>query len=237
MKILAIVPARSGSKGIPDKNIRLFNGRPLIHYAIELARRAEKKGIIIDHIVSTDDEEIASAAKEIGGNVPFLRPHELAGDNSPVIDAVIHALKWWEESHKNELHSILLLQPTNPLTTLSDIEDSTKHYLNNQPDAKCLISVCDAQHARPSTLYYEKGKYLEQLLKEIDPLARRQTSRGLYQRNGAIYITRRDLLLKEYKIVNENPLFYEIPRNRSVAIDDPLDWDIAEFLIKRNKKT
>jgi CMP-N,N'-diacetyllegionaminic acid synthase len=232
-KIVAIIPARGGSKGIPHKNIKALNGRPLIHYAIELARAAQKKGVILDHIVSTDSEEIASKAKEIGGNVPFLRPQELANDNSPVINTIIHALKWWEESHKDVLHSVLLLQPTNPLTALKDIEDSIKHYLNNQPNAKCLISICDAQHVRLSTLYHKKGKYLEQLLKEIDPVARRQTLRELYQRNGAVYITRRDLLLEERKIINENPLFYTMPRERSVAIDDIFDWLLAEFLLNR----
>jgi CMP-N,N'-diacetyllegionaminic acid synthase len=232
-KIVAIIPARGGSKGIPHKNIKALNGRPLIHYAIELARAAQKKGVILDHIVSTDSEEIASKAKEIGGNVPFLRPQELANDNSPVIDTIIHALKWWEESHKDVIHSVLLLQPTNPLTALKDIEDSIKHYLNNQPNAKCLISICDAQHVRLSTLYHKKGKYLEQLLKEIDPVARRQTLRELYQRNGAVYITRRDLLLEERKIINENPLFYTMPRERSVAIDDIFDWLLAEFLLNR----
>ena len=237
MKIMAIVPARSGSKGITHKNIKPFNKKPLIHYAIGLAQEAEKRGIIVGHIVSTDDEEIASVAQEIGGNVPFLRPRELATDDSAVIDTVIHAVRWWEEYHKDVLHSVLLLQPTNPLTDIEDVADAVAHYLENQPDAKCLISISNARHVRLPTLYHQKGRYLEQLLKEIDPVARRQTSKGLYQRNGAIYITRRDLLLTEQKLVNKNPLFFEMPRFRSIAIDDTFDWDIAEFLIKRNKNS
>jgi CMP-N,N'-diacetyllegionaminic acid synthase len=156
-KIVAIIPARGGSKGIPHKNIKPLNDRPLIHYAIELAKEAQKKGVIFDHIVSTDSEEIASIAKEMEGNVPFLRPAELATDGSAVVDTAIHAVNWWEKNHADTIHSILILQPTNPLTAGEDIENSVKHYLDNQPDASCLVSVCDAQHIRLSSLYHEKG--------------------------------------------------------------------------------
>lgn len=231
-KIVAIIPARGGSKGIPHKNIKPLNGKPLIHYAIELAKEAQRKGVIFDHIVSTDSEEIASIAKEIKGNVPFLRPAELATDNSAVVDTAIHAINWWEKNSGDTIHSILILQPTNPLTAGEDIENSVKHYLENQPGARCLISVCDAQHIRLSSLYHEKGIYLEQVLKEVNPTERRQALKKLHWRNGAVYISRRDLLMGERKIINENPLFYEMPRERSVAIDDQFDWQLAEFLME-----
>lgn len=230
-KIIAVIPARGGSKGIARKNIKLLDNKPLIYYAIELAQKAEKRGIIVDHIVSTDDREIASIAEQIGGNVPFLRPRKLATDDSPVIETVIHAVRWWEKSHQKVLHSVLLLQPTNPLTTLRDIEDSTKHYLDNQPNAKCLISICDAQHVRLSTLYYKKRKFVELVTKKIEPEIRRQDLCNVYWRNGAIYIARRDMLLEEKRIISDNPLFYEMPRSHSVAIDDTFDWMLAELLI------
>ena len=237
MNILAIIPARGGSKGIPHKNIKQFDGRPLIYYAVKLAEQAKGKGIITDHLVSTDDETIALMAGEHGGNVPFLRPRQLAADDSPVIDALIHAVNWWEEHHKHELHSILILQATNPLTVLEDISGSIKHYLDNQSKARCLISVCDAQHVRLPTLYRRNGIYMEQVLKGIDPVVSRQALTNLYWRNGAIYLSRRDLLLGEKKIIDESPLFYEMPRVRSVAIDDMCDWIIAESLMTHNKKT
>jgi len=232
-KIVAIIPARGGSKGIPHKNIKLLDGKPLIHYAIELAKEAQRKGVIFDHIVSTDSEEIASIAKEMEGNIPFLRPAELATDGSAVVDTAIHAVNWWEKNQGDIIHGILILQPTNPLTAGEDIENSVKHYLDNQPDASCLISVCDAQHIRLSSLYHEKGGFLEQVFKNVNPTERRQALKKLYWRNGAIYITRRDLLLGERRIINENPLFYTMPRERSVAIDDIYDWNIAEFLMGR----
>jgi len=230
-KILAIIPARGGSKGIPRKNIKSFNGRPLIHYAIALARKVQKKGVIVGHVVSTDSKRIASIAKESGGNVPFLRPRGLATDDSPVVDTVIHAVKWWEQHNRDTIHSVLILQPTNPLTTAQDVEGAAGQYLDNQPEAACLISVCDAQHIRLSALYHKRGEYLEQALPQLDPAARRQSLKKLYWRNGAIYIVRRDLLLKEQKIINENPLFYTMPRTRSVAIDDIFDWNVAELFM------
>ena len=235
-KIVAIIPARGGSKGIPHKNIKPFNGKPLIYYAIELAKEIQRKGLILDHVVSTESEEIASIAKELEGNVPFLRPNELAEDCSPVIETVIHAINWWEKHREDTIHSILILQPTNPLTAKQDVENSIRHYLNNQPQACCLISVCNAQHIRLSSLYHDKGMYLEQVLKQANPTERRQASRKLYWRNGAVYITRRDLLLKKQKIISENPLYYEMPRVRSIAIDDDFDWDVAELFINRAGK-
>lgn len=235
-KILAIIPARSGSKGIPRKNIKSFNGKPLIHYAISLAKKVQRKGIIIDHIVSTDCERIASIAKQNGGNVPFLRPQELATDDSPVVETLLHAVKWWEEHNEDTIHSLLILQPTNPLTVAKDIEGAVQRYLDNQPKARCLISVCDAQHIRLSALYHQKGKYLEQAVRHLNPATQRQSLQRLYWRNGAVYIIRRDLLFKQHKIMSENPCCYEMPKVRSVAIDDILDWHIAEWLINRSKR-
>ncbi|UCC98753.1 MAG: acylneuraminate cytidylyltransferase family protein [Phycisphaerales bacterium] len=230
-KILAVIPARSGSKGIPHKNIKHLNGRPLIHYAIALAVKVQNKGFIIGHVVSTDSKRIASIAKKGGGNVPFLRPPELATDDSPVVETVIHAVRWWEQQNKETIHSVLLLQPTNPLTAAEDIEGAVKSYLDNQPKATCLISVCDAQHIRLSTLYHKKGKYLEQAVRQLDPASQRQSLHRLYWRNGAVYLVRRDLLLKQRKIMIQNPCCYEMPKARSVAIDDIMDWCIAEWLI------
>jgi len=235
-KIIAIIPARGGSKGIPHKNIKSFNGKPLIHYAIELAKEAQRKGVICDHIVSTDSEEIASIAKEVEGNVPFLRPTELATDGSAVVDTAIHAVNWWENNRGDTIHSIIILQPTNPLTVVEDVENSIRHFLENQPEARCLVSVCDAQHIRLSSLYHEKDMHLEQVFKDMDPAERRQAIKKLYWRNGAVYIARRDLLLKEKKIISETPLFYTMPRERSVAIDDIFDWNIAELFINRTDK-
>lgn len=232
--ILAIIPARGGSKGIPKKNIKPFVGKPLIYYAIKLAKEAKKSGLIVDHLVSTDSREIKLIAEKWGGRAPFLRPKELAADKSPMVDTIIHALNWWEKKNRDRIHSVLLLQPTHPLTTLKDIENAIEHYLNNQTKEKCLISICDAQHIRLPTLYYKKGKYLEQAIKGLNPNTQRQAMRSLYWRNGGIYLTRRDLLLRKRMLVNERPLFYEVSKFYSADLDDIFDWVMAEFLLNYN---
>lgn len=236
MNIIAIIPARCGSRGIPGKNIKPLQGRPLIGYVISLAKQAEKGGLIKEHIVSTDDQKIAGVAKRLGGNVPFLRPQKLAGDSAQTVDVVLHAVRWWEKHHKDKIHSVLLLQPTSPLTTIKDIDSALKIYLTHQPRASCLISVCEATHVRPQTLYYEKGKYLTQFIKDNDSLRLRQESRKTYWRNGSIYITRRDLLLQSKRLLNAQPLFYQMPRFRSIAIDDMFDWATARFLFSYQGK-
>jgi len=228
MKILAIIPARGGSKRLPDKNIKLLNGKPLIYYPIELAIQAEQKGLIIGHIVSTDDEKIASVAKEAGGNLSFLRPSELASADSNVVDTAIHAVNWWQDNHDEMIDSVLLLQPTSPLTTIEDIEKAMKRYIQQQ--AKCLISVCKARKGQLSTAYREKGEYLEQVFADSG-----QFAGEFYWRNGGIYITRCDLLFGKRVLIDESPMFYEMPRLCSVAIDDMFDWIIAECLMKNSE--
>jgi CMP-N-acetylneuraminic acid synthetase len=238
IRIIAIIPARGSSKGIPHKNIKSFNGKPLIHYAIQLAYEAKKRGIIADHIVSTDDEKIASVAKKRGGNVPFLRPRELATDHSAVIDTVKHAVRWWEEYHQDVLHSVLLLQPTNPLTRIEDVKKSISHYVANQPQSQCLISICEAPYnVRQHTLYYLKDKYLERTIKSVKHEMRRQDLPALYWRNGAIYITRRDLILEKGKMLSSKPLFYKMSKFHSIAIDEEFDWIIGEFLLRHRRNT
>jgi CMP-N-acetylneuraminic acid synthetase len=228
MKILAIIPARGGSKRLPDKNIKLLNGKPLIYYPIELAIQAEQKGLITGHIVSTDDEKIASVAKEAGGNVSFLRPSELANDDSNVADTAIHAVNWWQDNHGEIIDSVLLLQPTSPLTSIDDIEMATGKYTEHQ--AKCLISVCKAKSGQLSAVYREKGEYLEQVFADSG-----QFAGEFYWRNGGIYITRCDLLFGKRVFIDESPMFYEMPRLRSVAIDDMFDWIIAECFMKNSE--
>ncbi len=233
--ILAIIPARGGSKGLPKKNIRLLGGKPLIAYPIQLAKALKRKGFIYDHIVSTDSKEIAAIAKKYGGIIPFMRPRELAGDRSLIVDAMIYTVRKWEAMNKAKVHSVLLLQPAHPLTPLEDLEGSIRHYLKNQPKARCLISVCEAHNYRIGTFYYKNGKYLSQVMKNINPTKRRQDLRTTYWRNGGIYITRRDLLFNKRKAIDNNPLYYEMSRFNSADIDGIFDLKFAEFLLQYNR--
>lgn len=224
MNILAVIPARGGSKRLPGKNIKLLNGKPLIYYPIELAIQAKQKGLIIGHIVSTDDEKIASVAKEAGGNVPFLRPNELASDDSNVVDTAIHAVNWWQDNHDEMIDSVLLLQPTSPLTTIEDIEKALAHYIQQQ--AKCLISVCKAKRGQLSTVYREKGEYLEQVFAHGG-----QFAGEFYWRNGGIYITRCDLLFGKRVFIDESPMFYEMPKSRSINVDTHEDLELLRKML------
>lgn len=232
VNIIAVIPARGDSKGIPKKNIKELGGKPLVYYSIILAQGAKKKGLIRDYLFSTDNLEIKSVAKKYKADAPFLRPKRLATDRSLMVDTVIHAVKWWEKNNKEKIHSVLLLQPTHPMTSLEDIKKSIKHYLNHQPEAKCLISICHIENIRITNLYYKKCEYLEQLVKGINPTGIRQNLRPLCWRNGGIYITRRDLLFGKKMLITGRPLFYEMPRARSVDLDDMFDWTVAELLIR-----
>ena len=233
--ILAIIPARGGSKGIPGKNIKTLNGKPLIHYPVELAREAQICGVITDHLVSTDDEEIALIAEQAGGNVPFIRPEELATDDSLVIHTLMHAVNWWEQQQRQALHSILILQATNPLTIPADIEGAVKHYLDNQPNAECLVSICSTPHIiRMPTLFFKNGLRLQHVEEGSNPSASRQSARKLYYLNGCIYITRRDLLMRQQRIVSDHSLYFSMPQSRSAAIDDLQDWSLAEYFARHN---
>jgi len=226
--ILSVIPARGGSKQIPYKNIRILNGKPLIYYPIFLAKTAQEKGIISDHLVSTDSQEIADIALNAGAYVPFLRPDELATDESPVVDTLLHAVEYYETIHNVKVNVVCLLQPTNPLTIMSDLEGAISLYLKQKPP--CLISVCDAQHIRLSTLYYKRKNFLIQIL-DCNAIEPRQSIDPLVWRNGAIYLIRRDLLTQK-KAITKNPVFYEMPRERSVPIDDLYDWKLAELYLK-----
>ncbi|MBN2143870.1 MAG: acylneuraminate cytidylyltransferase family protein [Candidatus Aureabacteria bacterium] len=230
--ILGIIPARGGSKGIIGKNIRQMCGKPLIYYAVNLAQQLKRENLITDYLVSTDSEQIANVVKSFGAEVPFLRPGHLAGDNSPVIDTIIHAVNGWEKNQGKKIHSVLLLQPTNPLTVFSDVEKAILYYLSLQPGADSLISISNAEHIRLPTLYYKKGNRLVQVEKNAVPNVNRQKIKSLFWRNGAIYLSRRDLLLKKKRVLGPNPYYFEMPRMRSLTIDDLFDWEMAEWMMK-----
>lgn len=230
--ILGVIPARGGSKGIPKKNIRPLAGKPLFGYTIAAARGSRR---LTDFLVSTDSEEIAAIARAEGAWVPFLRPAELATDQAPTTGVLRHALEFYER-HRGPVHSVVTLQPTTPLRRAEDIDDAIAWYLHGQPEADSLISVCEAGHMNPVTLYCQIGERLEPLLSDSPQTVRRQEFERVLWRNGAIYITRRDLLLTRERIVGDRPLFYEMPRQRSLNIDDRLDLELAEWMLAREAR-
>lgn len=225
--ILAVIPARGGSKGIPKKNIKLMAGKPLITYSIE---SAIKSAYINKIIVSTDDIEIEDVAINSGVDV-IKRPENLAKDDSPTIETVLHVLKLLKNtSYKPDL--IILLQPTSPLRTEEDIDKSIEIFTNN--DCKSVISVCEIEHS-PYWSFKTENNCLKPLFEEYFEY-RRQELPKVFVPNGAIFISSPETLKKFLNFFCDKTFPYLMPVERSVDIDTELDFKIAEFFIENQNK-
>ncbi|MHC1682466.1 MAG: acylneuraminate cytidylyltransferase family protein [Clostridiaceae bacterium] len=224
-RVLAIIPARGGSKGVPRKNIKLLNKKPLISYTIE----AGKKSKYIDRVViSTEDEEISSICKKYGAEVPCLRPEELADDNSPTVDALVHMINYLKEKENYYPDYICLLQCTSPLRTYQDIDCAIEKLLTTNSDG--VISVCEAE-VNPYWTNVFKDDKLKYFLPKGKNITRRQDLPKVYRVNGAIYIVKTDLFLKEKTIEPENATGYIMSNENSIDIDTLLDFKFAEVLL------
>lgn len=225
MKIIAIIPARGGSKGVAKKNIRLLAGRPLIHYTINAAQHSK---YITNIIVSTDDEEIIGIA--LAENVAVLkRPSELSGDESPTIDAVHHAIKRCE-IEGIETGIVILLQPTSPFRTTYDIDAAIELFLRDGCDS--VISVVEIKHP-PYWNMIVKGLYLYPLFDQGDLKMRRQDLPKTYLPNGAIYIASVETLERIGSFYTTKTKPYIMPIERSFDIDSEFDLSCADALMNR----
>jgi len=224
---LAIVPARGGSKSIPRKNIVPVAGKPLIAWTIEIALAAP----VLDRvIVSTDDPEIADVASRHGAEVPFLRPAQLAQDDTPGIEPVLHAVRWLDEHESYRPDYVMVLQPTSPLRTSQDIEAAVQ--LAREWQADGVVSVCPA-HQHP---YWMKSITEDGRLTDFLPLDRvcacRQALPPVYALNGAVYLARREVLLALETFYTDRTYAYIMPPERSLDIDTPWDLYVAELILK-----
>ncbi len=220
MSLLALIPARGASKGIPRKNIRSFCGKPLLQWSIDVALAAP----CVDRVVvSTDDPEIADVARVGGAEVPFLRPSELASDSSPGIAPVLHALQ-----QLPEVSSVLLLQPTSPLRRVEDVEAIFALYLQAGHDA--LVSVTPSSK-HPAWMFGLSPTQVLQPLMNLPHASCRQQLPPAYVLNGALYLASRSFLEREHTFLTSNTVAYVMPPERSVDIDSPLDWQWGEFLM------
>ena len=229
-KIIAIIPARSGSKGIKNKNIKKLNGKPLIAYSIEFAKSV---GIIDYILVSTDSEKYAQIAKSYGAKVPFIRPSELAQDNSKGMDVIIHSLNWIKMNIDNAWYC-LILQPTTPLRKVEDIEEMIKMFINNNADA--IISVCEVDHPPEWTFKITNTLKLENIFNLDNPPQNRQDCQKYYRLNGVYYFAIIPFLLNNKSFFSKNTIAYIMPKIRSIDIDSELDFKLAEFLFKMEKE-
>jgi CMP-N,N'-diacetyllegionaminic acid synthase len=230
MKVLAIIPARGGSKGIKRKNLQLINQIPLIAHTIEASN---KSNLINRMIVSTDDEEIADISKKYGADVPFMRPEKYATDEAKSIDVVLHALNKCSEQFKEQYDYLVLLQPTSPFRNFIHI-DSAIQMLIDDDNAESLISVKEVPNeCNPYYIYKIFDNSYCQPLIESNEIIRRQEQPKSYVRNGAIYVVKVQYLLQNKSLIAAKNLAYEMDDESSINIDTELDLLIAKSIASK----
>ena len=218
---LGLILARGGSKGIPRKNLKLLAGKPLIAWTIEAALQSQQLSSIV---VSTDDPEIAQVAQHWGADIPFLRPTELAQDDTPSIKPVLHALA--ELPH---IDSVMLLQPTSPLRTATDIDMCIA--LAHEHNASSVVSVTESANHPYWTYQLDAECKLSKFLDQ-PTVTRRQDLPLAYALNGALYFASASWLKRYKTFVTEETVAYVMPKERSVDLDTYLDWYFAEWLFQ-----
>jgi N-acylneuraminate cytidylyltransferase len=227
--VLAVIPARGGSKGLPGKNVRPLAGLPLIAHSIRFAALCPE---ITRCIVSTDDEEIAAAARRYGGDVPFLRPAELARDETPALPVLQHACRETEKADGRRYEFVLLLQPTNPAREPGDVTRALE-ILRNDAHAAGVVSVSEPSFNPRSVCVEEKNHYLHRAFPG-PAHERRQDAPRMLRINGVLYLFRRDYLMAASKLFAEGDLYrsLEIPDERGIDIDTLRDLQLAEVFIR-----
>ena len=225
MKHIAIITARSGSKGIKDKNIKLMNGKPLLVYSIEAAK---KSGIFDEIMVSTDSQKYADISIRYGADVPFLRSEENSSDNSGSWDVVLEVLYNYKDMGRR-FDTVCLLQPTSPLRTGNDIVEAYRMFQEN--DVNALTSVCEVDHSPLWTMTLGEDRMLTEFKKRSND-APRQALDKYYRLNGAIYIRQIEYSADEICLKDDKEMAYIMDKKRSVDIDDEFDFAISEYLLK-----
>lgn len=234
MKILGLIPARGGSKSVPRKNIKKLNGVPLIGYSIDAALSCTRLNKVV---VSTDDESIRQISENLGAETPFLRPVELASDNSPTIKTVLHAIDFYESQGIN-FDSVCLLQPTCPFRTSNDILRAIEKFETTNADS--LISVREVPHQFNSHWVFEPdgtGQYLEIATGEKEIISRRQDLPTNFYRDGFIYLTKISVLRKTGSLYGEKITWINLNNPYPINIDTLEDWKAAEQILSTTQKS
>lgn len=224
-RIVCVIPARGGSKGVPRKNIKPLEGKPLIVHTIE---QALKSRYIDRTIVSTEDEEIAGISLSCGAEVPFKRPQELSSDNAGTLDVLLHSIRWLEEKDKYGFDILVLLHTTAPLREVRDIDACIELMIETRADN--VFSVT-AAHRNPYFNMVELGLDGKVRLSKQGSYESRQSAPPVYDMNSSIYVWWKEVLKREKKIFLDESRIYVMPKERSIDIDDDFDFRIAEFVI------
>jgi len=229
-RILAVIPARGGSKGLPGKNIRPFAGLPLISHSIMFARMCPE---ITRCIVSTDSPEIASVAKDHGGDAPFLRPTELAEDDTPMMPVLLHALHQAEQDDETHYEMLLLVDPTSPAREASDVSGMLSR-LEQSPSANGIVSVSQPDFNPIWHCVVEKDGWMIDLMDSATKYERRQDVPLVYRINGALYLWRTEYLRKQTGSwrAGGNLMMYEVPEIRSMSFDNLEEFARAEVMVE-----
>lgn len=232
-RILAVTLARGGSKSVPRKNIGLILGMPLLAYTIAEARRSKH---ITRYIVSTDDEEIRHIALQYCAEVPFLRPPHLATDEATSVEALQHAVAWAETDEGKKYDYIVELMCTNPMKIAEDIDAAIKKLISTGADSVIGVSKLEEHHPiRIKKIV--NGRIVDFCLPERPETRRQDLKPAAYIRNGSIYAMRRDILMvHNLRYGTENSRPYIMPAERSVNVDTPIDFIVAEILLNQNPR-
>ena len=226
MSVLGVITARSGSKGIRDKNIRELNGKPLIAYTIESALQSH---YIDEVMVSTDSDVYADIAKKFGAVVPFLRSNRNSEDMSKSVDVLLEVLDEYEKREKY-FDNIVMLQPTSPLRTYKNLNEAFDLFYEKNADS--VVSVCECEHSPVVSGILPDDWSLFEFIKSENNL-RRQELQKFYRLNGAIYISKVTALKEIRSFYGENSYAYIMKQRESIDIDTELDFEYADFLLKR----
>tara|TARA_R110001599_G_scaffold326067_1_gene538487 strand:- start:12631 stop:13326 length:696 start_codon:yes stop_codon:yes gene_type:complete len=224
-KIIAIIPARGGSKGLPRKNILPLGGIPLIGWSINAAKESK----YIDRlIISSDSDEICSLVRELGCDVPFKRPSELSNDTANSVDVVSHAISVCGDV----FDIVILLQPTSPFRSSTDIDKAIELFVSSCTNS--VVSVVESDKS-PEWMYWlgESKNDLFPIMSGVDRATRRQDTKKAYVLNGALYIIDKEHFLTTQKFVDETTVAYVMDRKSSIDIDTALDLEIANILLEK----
>ncbi|MHB1420529.1 MAG: acylneuraminate cytidylyltransferase family protein [Bacillota bacterium] len=228
LSVLGFIPARAGSKGLPGKNIRLLDRKPLIVYTIEASRQSD----VFDYLmVSTDGEDIAGIAQQAGADVPFMRPASLATDTARGIDVLHHSMSLLSEQGK-KYDCVMILQPTSPLRNAEDIIAALDLFVERNTDA--VVSVCEVENHPWWSSILPEDLCMKDFLGAGIP-ANRQELPKYYRLNGAIYLARWDFIRERENWFGPGTFAYIMPRQRSLDIDDEVDLLLAEIIAKVNR--
>jgi len=230
--VIAIIPARKGSKGLPGKNIRELCGKPLIAWTIETAKKSKYIDVVL---VTTDCKDIAKTAKKFGACVPFIRPDELATDNASSFDVVSHVLDFYNKNDNRQFYYSVLLEPTSPLREDDDIDRMLEMLERCNMDFDSIISIGEVNE-HPSIIKRIDGKRITPFCSNLHQKTRRQDNEPAYYPYGVAYINKTETLLKEKTFYTKNTTYFKIKRYQNYEIDDLFDFLCVESVMKNKCK-